>query len=132
MGAFSLIVVINLLNRFEMSENEIGNLVRSTLERYPDFPKPGVDFLDIFPLFYDPSILKKITENLTERIKQHAPDATAIVALEARGFLFAPIVAINLGIKFVPIRKKNCREKWRIFPMRWSTAMIRLRFKVVF
>merc|ERR1712226_691160 len=70
MGAFSLIVVIKLLNRYKMSETEIA-------------------------------------DNLTERIKQNAPDATAIVALEARGFLFAPIVAINLGIKFVPIRKKG-------------------------
>ena len=90
-----------------MTSDSIDNMIRKTLHRYPDFPKPGIDFLDIFPLFHDSSVLKTITDKISSTIEEFAPDATAIIALEARGFLFAPVVAMNLGIKFVPVRKKG-------------------------
>ena len=87
------------------SESKVDQLIRKTLEVQPDFPKQGVYFLDIFPLFHDPAVIKSITDEIVQKIKELSPKATAIVALEARGFLFAPIVAMELGIKFVPIRK---------------------------
>ena len=87
------------------SESKVDQLIRKTLEVQPDFPKQGVYFLDIFPLFHYPAVIKSITDEIVQKIKELSPKATAIVALEARGFLFAPIVAMELGIKFVPIRK---------------------------
>ncbi|SEQ35644.1 adenine phosphoribosyltransferase [Microlunatus flavus] len=70
----------------------------------PDFPKPGVTFKDITPLLADPVGLAAAVEGLAAV----APEGVdAVVALEARGFIFGGPVALALGVGFVPVRKPN-------------------------
>ncbi|MFM8282646.1 MAG: adenine phosphoribosyltransferase [Planctomycetaceae bacterium] len=69
----------------------------------PDFPKPGILFRDITPLLADAAALATAVERLAA--PWHDAGLEAVVAVEARGFLFAVPVALRLGIGVVPVRK---------------------------
>ncbi|MBM3955192.1 MAG: adenine phosphoribosyltransferase [Planctomycetes bacterium] len=69
----------------------------------PDFPKPGILFRDITPLLADGPALATAVERLAAPWLGAGLDA--VVAVEARGFLFAVPVALRLGIGVVPVRK---------------------------
>ena len=62
-------------------------------------------FQDIFSLTRKPKILKKIINEITKIVKKEK--ITKIVGIDARGFIFAPIVSCNANIPFIPIRKKG-------------------------
>lgn len=79
--------------------------LRSIIGTYPDFPKPGILFRDIFPVFQNAEALADLISVMLETIKCQAPDVTAIVGIEARGFLFGPLLAYKLSAAFIPIRK---------------------------
>lgn len=69
----------------------------------PDFPKPGILFRDITPLLASPAAMRETIR----RMADHFRDAgvTAIAAAEARGFIFATPLALELNAAFVPVRK---------------------------
>lgn len=71
----------------------------------PDFPKPGIMFKDITPLLKDVELSKEITNAFTEYWSAHSLDA--IVGIESRGFIWGNSLAQNMGIPFIPIRKKG-------------------------
>ena len=73
------------------------------LRTQKNWPKNGIEFIDINPLVIDKNNFKKIVDKLCDEIKDKNVDY--IVAPEARGFLFAAPVAYNLNIGLVPIRK---------------------------
>ena len=65
----------------------------------------GVPFYDISPLMLDPQRLRYICEQIAQWAKSLKPKPQLVVGLDARGFLFGPIVALELGIGFAMIRK---------------------------
>ncbi|MFK8112886.1 MAG: adenine phosphoribosyltransferase [Rubripirellula sp.] len=69
----------------------------------PDYPKPGILFRDITPMLADPGALKAAAEALAAPYLGQKIDIVA--AAEARGFIFAAPMAMQLGAGFVPIRK---------------------------
>jgi adenine phosphoribosyltransferase len=69
----------------------------------PDFPKPGILFRDITPLLSSPEAFRETIRQLAEPYRGQPIDA--IVAAEARGFIFAAPMAVELGTGFVPVRK---------------------------
>jgi len=69
----------------------------------PDFPKPGILFRDITPLLASPRAFGKAIRQLAARFRGEKIDA--IAAAEARGFLFAAPLALELDAALVPIRK---------------------------
>ena len=73
-----------------------------TVERHHNWPKPGVTFLDILPLFRKPQLLQRLFARLAEGLKDAQMDA--IAALDARGFLFLPLATL-LNVPFIPVRK---------------------------
>jgi len=79
--------------------DELKKLIREL----PDFPKKGILFYDITTLLKDKAGFKKVVEYLTEKIRPFQPDV--VLGIEARGFIFAPALAYNLGAGFVPVRK---------------------------
>jgi len=74
---------------------------------YPDFPKPGISFKDIFPLFQSPSLLDDMISHFHEVIEKLAIHVDVVVGLDARGFLLGPALAEKLNCSFAPIRKKE-------------------------
>ena len=81
------------------SLEELKQLIREV----PDWPKPGILFYDLTTLLKDPAGLRRVLDALTapyqgQKIEQ-------VLAVEARGFIFAAAVAERLGAGFVPVRK---------------------------
>jgi len=76
--------------------------IRGTIRDVPDFPKPGIMFKDITPVFYDQQLCSNIVEGFIASLKE-TPDA--MLGIESRGFLFGFAVANKLGIPFVMVRK---------------------------
>ncbi|MCQ2283561.1 MAG: adenine phosphoribosyltransferase [Bacteroidales bacterium] len=70
-----------------------------------DFPTPGIKFYDITTLMNDAEEFDKAIQDMVAIAKEFRPDA--LIALESRGFFFGPIIAHDLHIPFVPIRKKG-------------------------
>ena len=74
-----------------------------TIRNIPDFPKKGIQFKDITTLIKDPEAFKYACDQI---VKEHkGKGIKKIVGIESRGFIFGSVVAYNLGIGFVPIRK---------------------------
>jgi adenine phosphoribosyltransferase len=69
----------------------------------PDFPKPGILFRDITPLLADPAGFAEAIRLLAEPWR--GAGIQAIAAVEARGFLFAGPIALELGVGVIPVRK---------------------------
>ena len=69
----------------------------------PDFPKPGILFRDITPLLANREAFSESVQKLAEPWQHMAIDAVA--AVEARGFLFAGPLALELGVGLIPVRK---------------------------
>ncbi len=69
----------------------------------PDFPKPGILFRDITPLLADTQAFREAVRRISDEFRDAGIDA--VVAAEARGFIFAAPIALELNAGFVPIRK---------------------------
>jgi len=69
----------------------------------PDFPKPGIQFKDITPLVKNPAMLRLAVHQLIQPFLGER--LTAVVGMEARGFIFGSLAAWDLGLGFVPLRK---------------------------
>jgi adenine phosphoribosyltransferase len=76
---------------------------RSFISVHPDFPKPGVRFLDLSPALADPVVWSEMTIELAAVAWQTFP--THILGLDARGFLIGMSVAQKLQLPFVMARK---------------------------
>ena len=68
-----------------------------------DFPKPGILFRDITPLLANAAAFREIIRRMAEPYRESKVDT--IIAAEARGFIFAAPLAVELGCGFVPVRK---------------------------
>ena len=75
------------------------------IRNIPDFPEPGIQFKDITPLIKEPRILKMSVKKLIEPFIDQK--LTAVAGMEARGFIFGSLVAWELGVSFIPLRKPN-------------------------
>lgn len=85
-----------------MSRPRIDAL-RAFVRNIPDFPKPGILFRDLTPLMGNGPAFGDAIALLAQRVSVLQP--TAIVAIEARGFIFGAAVAVTLRLPFVPLRK---------------------------
>jgi adenine phosphoribosyltransferase len=80
-------------------------LLHAAIRDVPDFPKPGIIFKDISPVLLDPKLFRLSIDCFVEATKKLG--AEKIVGIDARGFLFGAAVAYELGLGFVPVRKKG-------------------------
>jgi len=79
--------------------------IRQHIRTVPDWPAPGVQFRDITPLLSNPRVFRVLIDQFVHRYFDVKPDA--IAGLDARGFIIGSVVAYELNIGFVPIRKKG-------------------------
>lgn len=77
--------------------------LRAKIRDIPDFPKPGILFKDITPVVQDPEALRMAVQHLHKPFQDQG--ITAVAGMEARGFIFGSLVAWELGVGFVPLRK---------------------------
>jgi adenine phosphoribosyltransferase len=73
------------------------------IQDIPDFPKPGIVFKDITPLFLDAGALRATVSALAEYARSR--EADYVVSAEARGFVLGGAVAAEVGAGFIVARK---------------------------
>lgn len=79
--------------------------LKDTIRIIPDFPKPGVQFIDITTMLKDGRALKYAFDQLAALVAHLEVDL--LVGPEARGFLIGAPLAYKLGVGFVPVRKSG-------------------------
>jgi len=97
MSEFAVPSVPNLSNS--------AGFIRERIRTVLDWPQPGVQFRDITPVLQDRRALRTLIDLLVQRYIDARIDTVA--GLDARGFIIGPILAYELSLGFVPIRKKG-------------------------
>lgn len=77
--------------------------IKSVIRDVPDFPKPGILFKDITPVLANTQLVHEIMQDLVRDFRPQQFDA--IVGIESRGFIFGSLLAYELKLPFIPIRK---------------------------
>jgi adenine phosphoribosyltransferase len=80
-------------------------ILRAAVRDVPDFPKPGIVFKDITPILADPALFRIAIQHFVQQCA--GKGITRVAGVDARGFLFGATVAHELGVGFVPVRKKG-------------------------
>lgn len=83
----------------KLNPEDLKKLIREVA----DFPKPGINFYDITTLLKDKEGLRGVVDALSEHYE--SADVDIVLGIEARGFIFAPVLAYALNAGFVPVRK---------------------------
>lgn len=79
--------------------------LKSIMPVWPDWPQPGVNFIDICGILNNSEAIRYVSANLTHLALDH--ESTSIVAIESRGFIFGSLVAYTLNVPLILIRKPN-------------------------
>jgi adenine phosphoribosyltransferase len=82
---------------------DIAELIKSRVRDIADYPQPGVMFKDITPLLADPAALAAVVSALASGHE----GVDKVAGIEARGFILAAPVALQLRAGFVPVRKQG-------------------------
>lgn len=88
------------------SDADIAAIVQSHIRTIDDFPRPGVSFKDLTPLFADGPAFRAVIDGIVEHFGDgEKPAFDVVVGIEARGFVLAAAVAYATGAGLVPVRK---------------------------
>ncbi len=104
----------------------------SVIRDIPDFPKPGITFKDITPIFLHPDLCAEIINEFRRRF-EHVP-VDAVAGVEARGFLFGFLLAQAWQVPFIPIRKAGKLPYHKIsreYSLEYGTAKIEMHTDAV-
>lgn len=82
-----------------------SSYISNTIRSVPDWPKPGVTFRDITPVLQDPQAFRVLVDMFVYRYMRQRLDL--IAGIDARGFILGAVLAYELNLGFVPVRKKG-------------------------
>lgn len=86
-------------------QTDTVELIRRTIRSVPDWPRPGVVFRDITPLLQDPRTFRVLIDLFVYRYMRQRLDLVA--GVDARGFIIGSVLAYELNLGFVPVRKSG-------------------------
>jgi len=90
-----------------MPHFNVSQYLKDHIRTVPDWPAPGVQFRDITPLLQDPKVFRVLIDAFVHRYMDPALRPDVVAGLDARGFILGAVVAYELNVGFVPIRKKG-------------------------
>jgi adenine phosphoribosyltransferase len=90
-----------------MTALNVNDYLKDHMRTVPDWPAPGVQFRDITPLLQDPRVFRVLIDAFVHRYMDPALRPDVVAGLDARGFILGSVIAYELGLGFVPIRKKG-------------------------
>jgi len=79
--------------------------LRARVRTIPDWPQSGVQFRDITPLLQDAKSFRDVISAFAERYRP--PGVELVAGIDARGFIVGSALALELGVGFVPVRKRG-------------------------
>jgi adenine phosphoribosyltransferase len=85
--------------------NDLTDRLKAALVTYPDWPKPGVTFADLSPVYADPQLRSDLTRHFVEIAASN--EIHTIAAIESRGYLLGMSLADELNLPFIQIRKSG-------------------------
>ena len=86
-------------------QTDNAEYIRRTIRSVPDWPQPGVVFRDITPVLQDPRAFRVLIDLFVYRYMRQRLDLVA--GVDARGFIVGSVLAYELNLGFVPVRKKG-------------------------
>ncbi|MEJ7608527.1 MAG: adenine phosphoribosyltransferase [Bryobacteraceae bacterium] len=101
--------------------------LKSLIREVPDFPKLGIQFYDITTLLKDAKGFRSTIDSLSSHFSSQKIDV--VVGIEARGFFFAPALALALGTGFVPVRKPKklpCEVEFWEYELEYGTDRLEI------
>ena len=84
-----------------------GEFIASSIRKIPNWPSPGILFQDITPLLHNPKTFRILIDIFVHRYMDPAMRPDVVAGLDARGFILGAVIAYELNVGFVPIRKKG-------------------------
>lgn len=111
-------------------QQRLDNAIRTV----PDFPKPGILFKDITPVFLDASLCSDIADGIIAQFKAKGEVIDAICAIESRGFFIGILIAQKLNIPLFPVRKAGklpAQTKAYTYNLEYGTATLEIHTGVV-
>lgn len=90
-----------------MQNPSVNQYLRDHIRTVPDWPAPGVQFRDITPLLQDANLFRVLIDAFVQRYMDPARRPDVVAGLDARGFILGAVIAHQLNVGFVPIRKKG-------------------------
>ena len=96
----------------------LSDSLKAVIRDVPDFPQPGIVFKDITPVLAHPKARQQVVDAIVANFEGQKVEAVA--GIEARGFILGAMVAQQMGVPFVPIRKagklpfKSIREDYSL------------------
>ena len=90
-----------------MPNFSVSQYLRDHIRTVPDWPAPGVQFRDITPLLQEAKVFRVLIDAFVHRYMDPAMRPDVVAGLDARGFILGAVVAYELNVGFVPIRKKG-------------------------
>ncbi len=90
-----------------MQNISVNQFLRDHIRTVLDWPAPGVQFRDITPLLQDAKVFRVLVDAFVHRYMDPARRPNVVAGLDARGFILGSVIAYELGVGFVPIRKKG-------------------------
>ena len=90
-----------------MHAPDVNAFLRHHIRTVPDWPAPGVQFRDITPLLQNPQVFHVMIDAFVHRYMGRDMRPDVVAGLDARGFIIGAVIAYQLKVGFVPIRKKG-------------------------
>ena len=90
-----------------MQNLSVSQYLKDHIRTVPDWPAPGVQFRDITPLLKEAKVFRVLIDAFVHRYMDPAMRPDVVAGLDARGFILGAVVAYELNVGFVPIRKKG-------------------------
>ncbi len=111
---------------------QLSEKIRRSIRDVKDYPKPGVIFKDITPVLADPQLRNEIVQSLIDEFGPQKIDA--IASTEARGFIFGSILAYELDVPFIIVRKAGklpYETRSREYNLEYGTAKVEMHVDAV-
>lgn len=85
----------------------VNQYLKDHIRTVPDWPAPGVQFRDITPLLQNAKVFRVLIDAFVHRYMDASLRPDVVAGLDARGFILGAVIAYELNVGFIPIRKKG-------------------------
>lgn len=117
-----------------MQNFSVNQYLKDHIRTVPDWPAPGVQFRDITPLLQDAKLFRVLIDAFVHRYMDPSMRPDVVAGLDARGFILGAVVAYELNVGFVPIRKKGklpFTTVEEIYELEYGSATVELHIDAV-
>jgi len=108
-------------------KESLHHRLHAVIRTVPDWPRPGVQFRDITPVFQTPDLWAEVVAHFAARYRDQNIDA--IAGMEARGFIFGAALSYAMNLPFIPIRKQGklpYRTLSESYELEYGTATVEI------